>query len=189
MNNKKKIALLAMSLCAGTTFAQDPAAAGKWYVGADIGQAKLDRVGTGDSSADDTSIAYDLFGGYRFSRFFALEAGYTDFGDFGLGDFRTSSRGFMINPRVIWPIAKHFELNFVAGGVWVKRDMSFDGFSADASGFVPKLALGFAVPVSERLAFSFEWTQYLEWDLGFDDDFDVFTDDISTYSVGVRWRF
>jgi OOP family OmpA-OmpF porin len=185
---KRSLTVLLLAFCSASAFAQQP---GKWYAGLDIGQTTLDRSGTPAVSVDDTAVSYAVLAGYRFSRFFALEAGYMDFGEFGIQDSRSSSQGFMLNTRVIWPVARHFELDALLGGTWLSRDMSLGGSSFDASGFVPKLGIGFGVPVNEHLAFNFEWTQNLEWDLGFqtDPDFELFTEDTSTYSLGVRWRF
>ena len=183
------VVMLALAFCVPGAFARQP---GKWYAGLDIGQAKLDRSGGAQSGLDDTSVSYAVLAGYRFSRFFALEAGYTDFGDFSLQDFKSSSQGFMINTRVIWPVAKHFELDAVLGGTWITRDISLSGVgSSDANGFVPRVGLGFAIPVNDRLAFNFEWTQNVDWDLGIETEPDLalFSDDTSMYSLGVRWRF
>ena len=67
-----------------------------WYVGGNAGQsrAKIDNTRiagdlTGEGIAtttirdDERHFAYKLFGGYDFNKYFALEAGYFDFGIFG----------------------------------------------------------------------------------------------------------
>jgi hypothetical protein len=183
------VTILALAMCSASAFSQQP---GTWYAGLDIGQATLDRNGTNLAELDDTSVSYAVLAGYRFSRFFALEGGYTDFGDFSLQGTRSSSQGFMINTKGIWPIAKHFELEALLGGTFLSRDVSTSGGSSiSASGFVPKVGIGFAVPVNERLAFNFGWTQNIDWDIGIqtDPEFEVFTDDTSMYALGVRWSF
>jgi len=186
---KRSILLVLGLMLFGNAFAQQPR---KWYAGLDIGQTQLNRGG-GDgvdlSGLDDKSTSWSLLAGYRFSRFFALEAGYTDLGQFSDQDFSSSSWGFMVNTRGILPIGKHFELDLLFGIVWMKRDLTFGSVSDDVSGTTGKFGIGFAVPVNERLAFNFEYNQYLDFALGFDDDFDLYVDDTTAYSLGVRWKF
>ena len=183
------IIALGLMFCAGSVFAQQPR---KWYAGLDIGQTRLNRAGGEDvdlSGLDDKSVSWSVLAGYRFSRFFALEAGYIDLGEFSDQDFSSSTRGIMFNMRGILPIGKHFELDLLFGPVWMKRELNFGSVSDDVSGTTGKVGIGFAVPVNERLAFNFEYSQYLDFSLGFDNDFDLYVDDTSEYSLGVRWKF
>lgn len=66
-----------------------------WYVGANVGQsrASIDEeriigglLGAGFTTTsfeeDDRDLGYKVFGGYQFSRYFALEGGYFDLGEF-----------------------------------------------------------------------------------------------------------
>ena len=186
---KRSIIVVLGLMLFGNAFAQQPR---KWYAGLDIGQTQLNRAGGEDvdlSGLDDKSASWTLLAGYRFSRFFALEAGYTDLGEFSDQDFSSSTRGILINSRGILPIGKHFELDLSFGLVWMKRELTFGSVSDDVSGTTGKVGIGFAVPVNERLAFNFGYSQYLDFSLGFDDDFDLYVDDTSEYSLGVRWKF
>jgi OOP family OmpA-OmpF porin len=67
-----------------------------WYIGGSAGQsrAKIDEVRIIDQlttqglatdvfSADDSDNAYKLFGGYQLNKYYAVEAGYFDLGQFG----------------------------------------------------------------------------------------------------------
>src|ERR1700736_2395430 len=67
-----------------------------WYVGANVGQAraKIDDPGiargllaggftTTSIQDDDHHFGFNLFGGYQFNRYFALEGGYFDLGRVG----------------------------------------------------------------------------------------------------------
>lgn len=77
------------ALFAGPTFAQGLSGvpdAGP-YLGASIGHSKLDNetldwLDDIGASTDDTDVSYKLFAGYQFSPYFAVEAGYVDFGSF-----------------------------------------------------------------------------------------------------------
>lgn len=50
-----------------------------WYVGADVGRSELKF----DGGADSSDTAFAVHGGYRFGRYFAVEASYADLGSFG----------------------------------------------------------------------------------------------------------
>ncbi|WP_111265453.1 outer membrane beta-barrel protein [Marilutibacter maris] len=65
-----------------------------FYAGAGVGQSLVD-----EGRYDDEDTAFSAFGGYQFNRYFALEAGYADFGelesrDVG-GDLEASS-GYLV---------------------------------------------------------------------------------------------
>lgn len=72
---KTKLALLALAAAiAAPAFAQD------FYVGADIGQSKLEAdVGNG-YTASKHETSWSVFGGYQFHPNFAVELGYRDLG-------------------------------------------------------------------------------------------------------------
>ena len=67
-----------------------------WYAGVGVGQTNIDTAGDFDpsagESADDSDTAFKVFGGYGFSRNFALEFGYAD-----LGEFTFSEPGFNVD--------------------------------------------------------------------------------------------
>ena len=205
MITRQMIPATLLCLLASTAFAQGTTAH-QWYVGADIGQSETERDGDPDSSIsdfDDKSSAWSLRGGYRFSRYFALEAGYVDFGEFGddVGagcvecnplDFESASHGVLLNALVIWPVAKRLRLEFLAGGVFLEKEARIGGVSSDASGFVPKIGFGVAVPVTDHFAVNLEWTGYFDWDLGLmvDEDIELFTEGTTELlTLGVRWSF
>jgi hypothetical protein len=79
-------------MCAltGTAHADESA---RWYVGADFATARSD-LSEGDVNAqladlgydviarvDDSRTAWSIYGGYNWSKYFAVQAGYTDLGD------------------------------------------------------------------------------------------------------------
>ena len=101
-----------------------------WYVGGNLGQsrAKIDdqriigslaRTGLSTTSIndDDRKLGYKVFGGYQFSKYFALESGYFDMGKFSFnattsppgtfsGDLKL--KGFNLDTVGILPIADKF---------------------------------------------------------------------------------
>lgn len=71
-----------------------------FYLGAGIGQAKLDNSTLDELaefgySTDDKDTAYKLFAGYQFNPNFAVEASYVDFGEY------TANAAVAINGNVV----------------------------------------------------------------------------------------
>jgi hypothetical protein len=171
----RQLAAGTLLLClAASSFAQDAPRRHKWYVEADVGKSTLDHD-QGFTEIDDTSTSWALRVGYRFSRYFALEGAYLDLGSFS-STYETTSvvveqeasyDGFLLNSRVYWPVARHFELNASAGLHYHKRDSSYassSGYAYDANdsngGF--SFGVGVAVPVNDRFEIALDYAQYLE---------------------------
>jgi OmpA-OmpF porin, OOP family len=199
MRNKQLVALAAL-LCLATVdaLAQGIGGARKWYVGLDVGQSKLDREATiwEFAELDDTSTAFTARVGYRFSRYFALEGGYTDLGDFDATlnlacipespcpsfGISTSIDGFLANAVGIWPIAEHFELSASAGLIYREFEArtttspstfpstssaTFISSSASDTDTVMKFGIGIGVPINNQWEIGLDVTQYREIGLGF----------------------
>ncbi len=97
--NPKRVAVLLCGLARCIAAADSSADETTFYVGGNIGQSKVKLNDAVDSlnsaltasgfavtsdTKNDTDTAYRIFGGYKFNNYFALEAGYVDFGKFGL---------------------------------------------------------------------------------------------------------
>jgi len=140
MNHRiSAVCIVSMGLGAGTALAQGGSVHG-WYVGLDYGQSKLDRVDA-NPNVVERNYSSDSFAvrlGYRFARYFSLEAGYADIGDFSASyisycspvpgvvcpvyESRTSIDGFLLNAIGTWPVTDHFHLKGVLGATW--RELS-----------------------------------------------------------------
>jgi len=83
-----------------------------WYLGGNIGKTKIDhneqafansaQILGGVSNVvttdrDDKDRGYKLYGGYQFNRYFALEGGYFDLGDFDYNTINTPAGTFSSN--------------------------------------------------------------------------------------------
>ncbi len=99
-NTRKFVKVLGAIGLAGFAVMNSPAAVANedegWLIGASIGQStsnidedriRANLIGTGLTAAtfenDENNTAFKLFGGYKFNRYFALEGGYFDLGQFG----------------------------------------------------------------------------------------------------------
>ena len=193
-------------LLAGTAFAQSPDKPGKFYVGLQLGQSKLDRQATEiTADIDDKDFAYTALAGFRFSRFYALEFGYSDLGDFpanfSSGDSgRTSLRNFSITNVVVWPVSEHVHLKALAGMNYFELTGSLTrassgtttSFSDDNGSY--NFGLGVGVPMNEHLELGLDVTWYRTMTFAFDliatDEFElVYEADATVIQLGARYRF
>lgn len=179
-----------------------------WYAGAEIGQSKLERDDfIGITSEDDSSEAYALLFGYRFSRYFSLEAGYTDMGDFHatvLPDcpscveesVSTSIDGFFVNAIGTWPIAEYFQLRGLLG--MTERDLAISSVSSQfstswsESGTSLSYGIGVGIPINEHFEIDLDLVRYTEIGIGLTLDSSLGTYDQTEATLallGVRFHF
>jgi OmpA-OmpF porin, OOP family len=217
---------LALSMVSAASWAEQRAG---WYFGvtggqaeaADLDQAVLDEivldtfafigapVTSGTSSLDDSDTSFSLFGGYRVSEYFAVEAGYVDFGtakyrasgvidpvgpqpplaasysaDFEVAGFTAAAIGAV-------PLANAFDLHGRLGVLFADMEitesatMSFssaqESYSTDSQDFF--YGLGVGLQVGQNLSLSLDWQQFK--DVG---DDETGTTDVNSLSLGVIYR-
>jgi OOP family OmpA-OmpF porin len=155
----KRVLQVALGLALATAAATASAdGASGWYFGvsggeatADLNQDELDSFaldafsGQGTvlsptSNLEDSDTSFSLFGGYRFSPYFAVEAGYIDL---GTAEYRASGR--------VDPFGPTPPLNVSLGA-----DFEVTGFTAAALGSVP---LGQMFDAHARLGILFSDTE------------------------------
>jgi OOP family OmpA-OmpF porin len=217
MNKQYRMALGALLFLAAMNAHGQESTPHGWYMGLDVGTSKVDRdptYGAVVTASDDESTAFSLRAGYRFTAFFALEAGYTDVGDFSSSfdslcpnptfapcpsyTSSTTFRGLQFNAVGIWPIAEHFQLKASAGAFYRQLKATVDstlyGHSSESendSDFV--FGAGIGIPVNDRLDISIDWTRYRMLGLGYTSSTGQATTfnegETSIASLGVRWRF
>jgi len=137
------------SLAGAGAVAQDT---GYYYGGLSVGksQARIDDeriragllgagLGTTSLSLDERGTAFKIFGGYQFSRYFALEGGYFDLGRFGYNattfptgtlDGQIKLRGFNLDLVGTLPISERFSVIGRVGAQIAKTSDSFNGTGA-----------------------------------------------------------
>lgn len=106
----KKTAI-AIGLVLASSVAMAQQAQPKFYVGANIGEARVNAGDLGDfinesaselralgvqnisSKVDESDTAFKIFAGYQFNKWFAVEGGYSNFGEFDIGLSASDPRG------------------------------------------------------------------------------------------------
>ena len=189
----------------------------KFYLGLDVGQANFDPTEIFDNqveSKDDHSTTFTVKIGYRFSRFFALEGGYTDLGDYDatlLGNClptlpptcspdvqtHTSIDGVMLTAVGIWPLTDHFQLTANAGAIYREVDYRYgiptDRQSLSEKGTVMRYGVGAGFPVNDRFELGLDWVSYREVGVGIAASsgqiHTVNDGESSVITLGARWRF
>ena len=144
-----KLSLLTLALMAAPfAMAQDSG----WYVGGNVGQtqATIDdaRITSGllgsglvagPINDNDTDRGYKLFGGYQVNRYFSVEGGYFDLGQFGFsttttptgtlsGDIRI--KGLNLDAVGTLPLTDKFSAFGRIGVTYAKSEDSFNGTGA-----------------------------------------------------------
>lgn len=186
------------------------------YFGVAAGQSKADldedefnsdlaALGFGaTTTADDTDTGFKLYGGYQFSKSFAVEGAYTNYGKFtahsvitsgGSGTIDAEWSGFSLDASAlgILPLGEKFSLFGRAGvSVWsLDFDFTASGpggtasLSESESGVSPLLGLGAAFNITENIAIRAEFERH--FDVGDEDS--TGTSDIDLISLGLQFRF
>jgi len=184
-----------------------------WYIGGNVGYSQADidderinssLLGSGFSSTtiseDDNSTDYKIFGGYQVNRYFAMEAGFFELGDFGYtastvppgtltGEILV--RGINFDLVGILPISDKFSAFARAGVTRAETEADFSGtgavnvINANPSEYDNKYKYGVGVEykMTESLGLRAEAERYRINDaVGNDGDVDMF-------SAGLVYRF
>ena len=181
------ISLLSAALVVGPVYAADNSG---WYGGLGLGQshAKIDdeRISAGLADAgiavtsfddEEKDFAYKVFGGYKFNRYFALEGGYFNLGEFGF-NANTSPAGtlngnievdgFNIDAVGIMPLSQKFSSFARVGAQRAEAQDTFSGTGAVAvtNGNLSKTdtnykaGVGLQYDFTKRVGMRGEWERY-----------------------------
>lgn len=202
-----RVALGSLMIGAATTAA---AADSGFYLGADGGYAKYPgdvhlTVGTATLNSiatTNTVFASGFHVGYRFSRYFALDAGYVDFGeakatvtDFAgtSGQFRFKANGISASALGSLPLGNwqpFLKLGLLSADVdaslaGVSNGTPFAFKGSDSGGFTLLWGIGGDVTLTERWRLKFE----LDYADSVGDDESTGQTHILSTSVGIAYRF
>lgn len=145
----KKIAIVALlSACISTPALADNT--GKFYVAGDLGSASYKNVSVAAGTYPNPGVLR-IAGGYHFSPMFAVEAGYSIFGDSvltnGFSSGTVAASSFQIAAVATYPMTSSFDLFGKLGlsSNNQKITASGGGISSSMSGSQSDLLLGFGV--------------------------------------------
>jgi OOP family OmpA-OmpF porin len=157
-----------------------------FYAGASVGSASMDED-FDQVSLDDNTTAYRLVGGWWVNRFFALEVGYHNFGDFEQdftlgGERRTakiSADGYTLGMQAVYPIARKVSVFGRAGAFFWDGEAEINNVSqASPEETNPYYGLGLSYAFTEKLTLNGDWTRY-----------DLEEADSDVFSIGFQYRF
>lgn len=195
----KAVAAAALAMLIATpAWSQDAG----FYLGASIGQSQAKEFCDDSSgfSCDDKDTAWKIFGGYQFNRHLAIEAGYTDLGEFSASGVLSgvSVRGtvevtaFELMGVGSFPVVDRFSLYGKLGLYHAETKQNVTGTLGAVTvtnndkekNTDVTFAFGARFDLTRSLGIRAQWQRYLN--VGGED---VGEDDIDVFSVGVLWRF
>ena len=202
------LATLALTL-SPTAFAEDAG----WYAGFNAGQSRASiddaRITSGllgqgfttsSISDDDSHFGFKIFGGYDFNRYFALEGGYFNLGQFGFtahtapagslrGDIKLQGANIDLLGKL--PLGEKFSLFARAGLNYAKAKDSFSGTGAVAviNPSPEKSSANYKFGVGAEYDFTPSFGMRVEAERYRIDDAVGNKGDIDLFSVGLVFRF
>lgn len=213
MNLARVSKLLGLFLFAAAASQFAAASDSGWYVGGNVGPsyANIDEVnvtstllGSGFTTTafddDERDTGYKLFGGYQFNRYFAVEGGYFDLGEFGFTattlpagtlDGRIEVDGWNLGLVGIIPVTERFSAFGRIGAQYADTQDRFRGTGSvnvlnpdpEESETNYKAGLGLQYAISRSVGVRLEVERYRINDaVGNDGDIDL-------VSVGLVYRF
>jgi len=162
-----------------------PAAAGDIVLGASVGKSELSFADAG-LEFDASDSGWKAYGGFRFFKFFGLQAGYVDLGapdDSVAGiDLSVDATGWDAFAEGVLPIGSHFELFAKAGYVLWESETTLSGLVSEVTeddGNDLSYGVGAAFILGKLVGIRAEWER-----------FDVEeADDVNFISLGIDFRF
>jgi OOP family OmpA-OmpF porin len=183
--NKQGLAVMALIMMFSIA-PLDVQAGDGFFVGASIGSASLNDDFDGLKVDDDTT-SYRIVGGWRVNQYFALEAGYHDFGDFEQNftvdgvqsKARLSADGFTLGVTGSFPVADRIEI-FGRGGMFFwDGDAEINNVSqATPEDTNPYFGAGLSYAINGKFLVTGDWTRY-----------ELESANSNVYSVGFQYRF
>jgi OOP family OmpA-OmpF porin len=183
--NRKKLAALAIVLMISTVPLSVHAGDG-FFFGANIGSANLNDDFDGLNVDDDTT-SFRVTGGWRVNKYFGLEAGYHDFGDFEQNftidgvpsKAMLSADGFTLGVTGSFPVANRVEIFGRAGMFFWDGDAEINDVSqATPEDTNPYFGVGLSYAIYDQFLVTGDWTRY-----------ELESAKSNVYSIGFQYRF
>ena len=175
----KKIIAPAL-VCASILAVASAHAQSGFSLGGNIGGSRYKGDDVGGLSTDRSDAGGKLFGGYQFSPYFGLEAGYAHLGKFGSAVGEVEGDGAFVDAVGTFPVGSNFSVLGRVGAFNGKLDNSLLGSERATN---VKYGAGLQYDLSKNTAIRGEWERYrFDAPAGGSADTDL-------YSIGVNYRF
>ena len=138
-----------------------------WFIGGAVGNGNIEDDVSG-FAFDADSTAYRFYFGYQFNEHFALDAGYSDLGNFDAFitqnmmqvPVNADADGFLFNATGIIPLNQTFSLYGQAGVFFWDGEAEVASVNNNVSDTNLRLALGVEARVYKRLSINADWSRY-----------------------------
>ncbi len=209
MQKKTLVTLVAagLSLLASTAFAENSEKCGCWYVGAGVGQSRvnIDNVNVPGvaQSNDEHDTGWKVFAGYQWNPNFAIEGGWVDLGKFnttlssvaGTASVDYKVHGVFLDAVGVLPLNESFSLFGKVGTIYTDAStdvggslapaLSAAGFRSDSKDeFNLTAGLGAQYDFTREFGVRAEWERYFNVDFGNSD-----SGDVDLFSVSAVYSF
>lgn len=173
-----KALLTAVGLATGLAMAA-PAAA-QLYLGATIGQAEFKEGCLGTGECDDQDAAWRILGGYQFSKFFAAELGYYNFGEASSGTAKIEADAFELVAVGSFHLTDRFSVYGKLGGY----QGTLEGAGVDEDTTDLTYGVGLRWDFTKRFGVRGEWQRYESLGGG-----NLIETDLDVLSIGLIFSF
>lgn len=159
MRKTKLLSALLLSATLGAAAFGASAQEKGFYAGAGVGQSFVD-----EGAYDDEDTAFTVFGGYQFTKYFGLEAGYADFGKIEpdvAGPALEGDSAYLTAVGTL-PITDKFSAYAKAGLHRWNVDTSLPGLTGnnDDSGSDPTYGIGAQYRFTDKVALRGEYSRF-----------------------------
>lgn len=156
------------------------AAEAPWYVAGALGVSDFGSC-PGGAACDASDQAYKVYAGYRFSRWIAVEAGYSDLGKTtataGDSVTETKPRGVTAHVVGLWPLSERFSLLGRLGVIYGDSKVTGTAPTRNEKGAEFAGGAGIHFDLTRDIALRLEWERFR------------LRDEVDAITLGVVARF
>ena len=142
---------VAAMLGCGSALAQKQPVDTGWYAGASLGSADL---------GPDSDTALKIFGGYQINRSFAVEFGYSDFGDVTVGNTSANASAWELTGLGKFPLGNQFYIYGLAGLTKIKTETTINGLRVSDDSTELTFGFGLQYDFTPKIGARLQWQRY-----------------------------
>jgi len=141
----------AAMLGCGSALAQKQPVDTGFYAGASLGSADL---------GPDSDTALKIFGGYQINRSFAVEFGYSDFGDVTVGNTSANASAWELTGLGKFPLGNQFYIYGLAGLTKIKTETTVSGLRISDDSTELTFGFGLQYDFNPKVGARLQWQRY-----------------------------